>query len=124
MAQRAPPARAARGRAAGALAPVTLHILWSTWQLSGTTLTAVTCPTLEVDTVEFQFDGHTLDTPDNYFSSGGDCAAGETDFPWTHGPGDFSLLVALRLGSFDANQTSPLVARDQSPSPCHRQVDP
>src|SRR4051794_3603868 len=66
------------GGGAGGLAPVTLHIKWSTWQLSGTTLMPVTCPVLGVDTVGYQFNGPTLETQDNEYSSGGsDCAAGE-----------------------------------------------
>lgn len=94
-----------------ALAPVTLHITWSTWQLSGTTMTAVTCPMLGVDTVGFQFDGATLDTQENdYTTNGTDCGAGEMDYDWPWGAGNFSVLVGLWQGSFDANSTPALVA--------------
>jgi hypothetical protein len=99
------------GGGAGGPAPVTLHITWSTWQLSGTTLMPVTCPMLGVGTVGYQFNGPTLETQDNEYSSGGsDCAAGEADFAWMHGPGTFSLLVGLWSSSFDANSTPALVA--------------
>lgn len=75
---------------------VTLHIDWSTWELSGTSLSPVTCEMFGANTVGFQFTGRTLPIPFSQYSSNDvSCAAGNLQMPWKYGPGDFGLRVGI-----------------------------
>jgi len=95
----------AAGNSAGDAGTVTLHQTWSTWQLSGTTLTPVTCPMLGADTIGFSYNGATLETQENSYEENGEaCAAGEEDVAWPAAPGDFSLTYGLYPNTFDTQE--------------------
>lgn len=95
------PSAGASGTSSGT-APPRLHLTWSTWQLSGTTLTPITCAMLGIDTVGFSFNGSTLETQQNSYSQNdSDCASGERELEWTFGPGNFYLRYGLYPNTFD-----------------------